>query len=117
MNNECSSDFKESIKKYEIDFQLAPPHMHRQNAVERAIRTYKNHFIAGLSMADPYLPISEWDRLISQCTITLNLLQNPRVNPYLSAYAYLFGPYVFNKSPMAPPGTCVIVHEKFGNRT
>ena len=45
MNNECSSDLKEAMKKYEIDFQLAPPHRHRINAAERAIRTYKNHLI------------------------------------------------------------------------
>ena len=49
--------------------------------------------------------------------ITLNLLRNSRVNPALSAYAYLFGPYDFNKSPMAPPGTRVIVHDKHGNCT
>ena len=38
------------------------------------------------------------------------------MNPYLSSYAYLFGPYDFNKSPMAPPGTRVIVHNKPGNQ-
>ena len=26
MDNKCSSDFKEAMKKYEIYFQLAPPH-------------------------------------------------------------------------------------------
>ena len=49
--------------------------------------------------------------------ITLNLLRISRFNPALSAYAYLFGQYDFNKSPMAPPGTRVIVHEKPVNRT
>ena len=49
--------------------------------------------------------------------ITLKLLRNSRVNPALSACAYLFGPYDFNKSPMAPPWTRVIVHKKTGNRT
>ena len=49
--------------------------------------------------------------------ITLKLLRNSRVNPALSAYAYLFGTYGFNKSPMAQPGTRVIVHKKPGNRT
>ena len=48
MDNECSSDLKEAMKKYGIDFQLAPPHMHRKNAAERSTRTYKNHFIYGL---------------------------------------------------------------------
>ena len=116
MDNEWSNDLKESMKKYGIDFQLAPPYMHRQNAAERAIRSYKNHFISVLSTTDPYSPIREWDRLISQWVITLNLLRNSRVSPALSAYAYLFGPYDFNKSPMAPPGNRVIVHDKPVNR-
>ena len=47
IDNKCSSDSKEAMKKYEIYFQLAPPHMYRRNAAEQAIRTYKNHFIAG----------------------------------------------------------------------
>ena len=32
MDNKCYIDLKESMKKYGIDFQLAPPHMHRRNA-------------------------------------------------------------------------------------
>ena len=39
------------------------------------------------------------------------------VNPYLSEYAYLFGTYDFNKSPMAPLGNVMIVHAKPGNCT
>ena len=117
MDNECSSDLKEAMKKYEIYFQLAPPHVHRQNAAERSIRTFKNHFISGFSTIYPDFRISEWYRLLSQCVITLSLLRNSRVKPDLSEYAYLFGPYGFNISPMAPPGTRVVVHDKPGNRT
>ena len=68
-------------------------------------------------MTDPDSPISECDRLLFKLLITLNLLRKSRVNTALSAYAYLFGPYDFNKSPMTPPGTRVIVHEKPSNRT
>ena len=53
----CSSDLKEAMKKYKIDFQMAPPHTHRLNAAERAIRTYKDHFIYGFSTTDPDFPI------------------------------------------------------------
>jgi hypothetical protein len=35
----------------DINYQLVPPHMHRRNAAERAIRTFKNHFISGLQHA------------------------------------------------------------------
>ena len=102
------------MKKY---FQLAPPYMHRQNAVEWAIITCKNNFISRLATTYPYFPISKWDELFPQCLISLNLLCNSRVNKALSVYAYLFGLYYFNKSPMAPPGTRVVVHGKPGNHT
>ena len=117
MEDDCSSDFKEATKKYKIDFQLAPPHMHRKNVAEQEIQTRTNHFIYGFSTTDPDSPISEWDQILSQCMITLNLLRNYRVKPALSEYAYLFGPYEFNKSPMDPLGTCVIVHDKPVNCT
>ena len=44
--------------------------------------------------------------------LTLNLLRSARVNPNLSAYAYLFGEFDFNKTPLAPPGTKVLSHNK-----
>ena len=39
MDNECSSDLKQFMETYAIDFQLSPPHTHRRNAAERAVRT------------------------------------------------------------------------------
>ena len=47
-----------------------------------------------------------------QAELTLNLLRNSRINPALSAWAYLFGNFDFNKSPFIPPGTKVILHSK-----
>ena len=94
---------------------LPPPGIHRTNAAERAIRTFKNHFIAGLSSVHPGFPMSEWDRLLFQGELTLNLLRASRVNPKISAYTYLFGNFDFNKTPLAPPGSKVLVHLKPGN--
>ena len=110
MDNEASSNMKYSMTKHKISFQLAPPHIHRCNAAEQAIRTFKNHFVAGFSTTNPNFPVSEWDQLLDQATITLNLLRQFRVNPKLSTYAYLFGNYDFNRCPMAPPGTRVVVN-------
>ena len=112
LDNEISGDFKEALKKNTVNFQLTPPHMHCQNAAERAIRTFKNHFLSGLALCDPKFPVAEWDRLLDQAVLTLNLLQTSRVNPKLSSHAYLFGNFDFNKTPLAPPGTRVVVHEK-----
>ena len=83
---------------------------------ERAIQTYKNHFKAGLATLDPDFPLAEWDRLIPQANITINLLRASRSNPNLSAYAYLFGEFNYNQTPIAPPGTKVLAHAKPDNR-
>ena len=91
--------------------------MHRRNAEEGAIRTFKNNLISIFSTTDPDFPISECNWLLSQLLITLNILLNSRVNPALSEYTYLYGPYNFNKYPMEPPGTRVILHDKPGNFT
>ena len=86
--------------------------MHRTNTAERAIRTFKNHFIAGLCSIHDEFPMHEWDRLLEQGDISLLLLRNARVNPKLSSYAYLVGNYDFNACPMAPPGTLLAAHLK-----
>ena len=105
------------MKKHGINCQLAPPHIHRRNAAEYAICTFKNYFVAGLASADPEFPVAEWDRLLPQAQLTLNLLRNARSNPKLSARAYLFGNFNFNATPLAPPGTRVILHNKPNHRT
>ncbi len=112
LDNEASADLKKGLNKHGIAYQLVPPHVHRRNAAERAIQTFKNHLLAFLATCDPDFPVSEWDRLLFQAELTLNLLRNSRVNPRLSAYAYLFGNFDFNKTPLAPPGTRTIVHLK-----
>jgi hypothetical protein len=93
-------------------YQLVPPHVHRRNAAERATRTFKSHLLAFLATCDPDFPVAEWDRLLFQAKLTLNLLRSSRVNPRLSAHAYLFGNFDFNKTSLASPGTKVVVHLK-----
>ena len=86
------------MEKYNIEYRLTPPHIHQQNAAERAIQTFKNHLKAGLSILDPNFPVREWDRIILQAELTLNLLRASRVNPKLSAWAYLFEEFNYSNS-------------------
>ena len=116
LDNECAADLKKSILKNNQNYELVPPHQHRRNSAERAIRTFKNHLLAGLASCDPNFPVAEWDRILPQCELTLNLLRNSRVNPNLSSWAYLNGVHNFNKAPLAPPGTKIIVHTKPAKR-
>ena len=93
------------------NFHLVPPHLHQRNAAERAIQTFKNHFISGIVSTHKDFPIHLWCRLLPQAIVTLNLLRPSRINPTLSAHAQLHGQFDFNATPFAPPGTKVIVHQ------
>ena len=111
LDNECSEDMKKEFRKNNVDFQLVPPHVHRRNAAERAIQTFKSHFIAGLATLPYDFPMKEWDRLLPHAQLTLNHLQASRRQPTLSAHAAALGAYNFDARPLAPPGTKVLVHE------
>ena len=64
MDNETSVDLIAMLQKEAITIQLVPPHLHRRNAAERAIRTFKNHLIAGLCTADDRFPLKLWDKIL-----------------------------------------------------
>jgi deoxyribose-phosphate aldolase len=66
MDNEASAALKSYFTEIDMTYQFLPLHCHRRNAVERAIRTFKEHFVAGLSSVDPYFPMHLWDRLMPQ---------------------------------------------------
>jgi hypothetical protein len=111
LDNEASTAFKNNLRQKGIDYQLVPPHNHRRNAAERAIQTFKNHFISILCGTDKRFPMHLWCRLLPQATATLNLLRTSRLHPQLSAEAHLNGAFDFNRTPLAPLGTQVILHE------
>jgi hypothetical protein len=112
LDNQASFALGNYLKKQGIDYQPAPPHIHRRNNSERAIQTFKDHFIEGLCSVDPNFSLKLWDKLLPQATITLNLLKKSRINPRMSTYAQLNGHFDFNRTPMAPPVTRIIAHEK-----
>ena len=49
LDNETSAELHTAMEKYKTTFQLVPPHIHRANAAEKAIQTFKSHFKPGLS--------------------------------------------------------------------
>ena len=116
MDNECSEALQQFMTTEHIDYQFVPPGCHRRNAAERAIRTFKNHFIAALCSTDKNFPLHLWDKLLPQALISLNLMRGSRLNPKLSAWAQVNGEYKYDRTPMAPPGTRVLVHEKPADR-
>ena len=54
----------------------------------------------------------ELNRLITQAEQTLNFLRAARENPILSEYAYIFGQFDWNATPLVPLGTRVLAYDK-----
>ena len=112
LDNKCSKLLKEYTEEGNETFHLVPPHLHQRNAAERAIQTFKNHFISGMVSTHQDSPLHLWCFLLPQAIVILNLLRTSRINPTLSAHAQLHRLFDFNATPFAPPGTKVIVHIK-----
>jgi hypothetical protein len=116
LDNECSSTLQTFLHKESIKFQKTPPGIHHSNAAKRAIRTFKNHFVAGLCTVNTSFPLYLWDKLLLQAELTLNLLRGSRMNPKLSAWEHLYGIFDYNATPLGLPGTRVLVHDKPSDR-
>ena len=62
LDNEVNTEFKKKIMKdWGATYQLVPPNVHRRNIAERAIRTFKAHFLAHKTKE-----IHIWDQPISK---------------------------------------------------
>ncbi len=93
MDNECSKTVASFIRTNNIKIKLVPPHNHRVNAAERAIATFKDHFIAHLATMDPACPIQLWDEFLPQVELTLNMLRFSRRTQHKSAHEELSGKF------------------------
>jgi hypothetical protein len=74
LNNKCSATMKACIKENGMDYKLIPPGQHRPNQAERAIQTFKAHFISILAGIDDKFPLLLWCHLLEPTELTLNLL-------------------------------------------
>jgi len=117
LDNEASAAYKHAITvTWQCKFQLVPPDMHRRNRAERAIRMFKDHFLAILASVDATFPPYLWDLLLPQAELTLNLLRQSALNPRISAWEFFQGPFDFNKTPLGPVGCRVLIYAKPATR-
>ena len=89
LDNEVSTDLIEFLKTDEnITVQLAPAGRHRRNAAEKSIRTFKNHFIAGLCTSHKFyfFPVKQ---VVQPLTSGCNNVKSP---PHLSPQPKTFSP-------------------------
>ena len=121
LDNQCSARMKMamdatvlldgSISK--MTYELVPPDEHRRNIAEKAIQTFKDHFIGVLSGCAKSMPMHLWCQLLPQVERQLLLLRQSRVNPGMSAYAHVYqGQHDYSKHPFVPIGMEAMVHEK-----
>ena len=66
MDNECAAVTKVWLKATTIELELTPVAHHRTNKAERAISTWKDHFIATLATTDPKSPLSLWEDYVNK---------------------------------------------------
>jgi hypothetical protein len=99
INNVATKTIQTYLEANDIRIQLVEPNNHRVNAAERAIQTFKNHMLAGLSTCDEKFPSLLWDRIVPQAQDSLNMLRTSRAHPKLSSYHVLEGAHNFNRVP------------------
>ncbi len=102
MDNRASQTIKKFLTKNQCKLMLVEPHNHRVNAAERAIQTFKDHFVHALATNDSKFPLPLWDRLAPQVENALNMLRLLRINPKVLVYEAVHGPYVWNQFPLVP---------------
>jgi hypothetical protein len=83
LQKDCNYIFEHHIS---LTYECVPPYNKRSNKAERAIQTFKRHFITILAGTHPSFPINFWHELISQAELTLNMMRSYADQPTISAY-------------------------------
>jgi hypothetical protein len=108
LDKKCPDMVKQFITSQHSKYQLVPPHDHCCNAAERAIQMFKNHFIAILCEVDPEVPMHQWDKLLPQAELTLNIMRTSWLNARNSAWTMLHSVHAYKRTPISPAGCKLI---------
>ena len=110
LDNKCSDEFKDTIKSYDMKYQLVPPHDHRRNTAEKAVQIFKDHFIAVLCGTDENFPMKLWYQLLPHAEVQLHMLQKSRTTPKISVFSHLYGQHNFDATPFGILGSKIELH-------
>ena len=116
LDNETSKDVEDFIASQRAAIQYTPPDTHRANPAKRAIQTWKSCMKSTIASLPQKFPLGLWCRLCPQVDLSVNIVRKCRQNPALSAWAAMEGEYHFNATPIAPPGSEMMIHKKPGRR-
>ena len=81
LDNEASTMLTDYLDSEDVIHQFFPQGCHPRNSAERAIHTFVNHFVAGLSSCVNNFPLNLWDKLLPQAILPLNLMRTSRKEP------------------------------------
>ena len=115
MDNEAYTSLNMTMTSLNIKYQLVPPRDHRAQYAERAIQTYKKHFMVGLFISYKDINPQLWYRLLQQEKVILKMIKKAMTLPPLSAYTQIFGGFDLTRTPLAPPGIRVVIHNRLKN--
>ena len=111
LDNEAPKGLQLHFRAARIPYECVPPYNKRAIKAERAIQTFKRHFITILAGTHPSFPINFWHELIPQAEMTLNMMRPYADQPPISAYHGIHRrPFDFASHPLAPCGTLVVIH-------
>jgi hypothetical protein len=63
LDNECPTQLRTYFSNNNIKWQLVTPYKKRTNKAERAIQTFKRHFLSILATTNPSFPLDYWPEL------------------------------------------------------
>jgi hypothetical protein len=78
LDNETSGKLETYLTvEHHLELEFVPPGTHRALKADRAIETWKEHFISTLAGTDPEFPMQLWDELVEQAEWTLDIHRTP----------------------------------------
>ena len=110
LDNECLKEMRVAITGNYMKYQLMPPNDHRLNIAEKGIQVFKDHFVSVLCGTDDNFPLQLWCQILRHAEHQLNMLQNSRVTPSVSAFAHMYGQHDYDAQPFAVLGCAVELH-------
>ncbi len=75
LDNQASAAYKKAIGDSDMMYELVPPDNHQCSMAEKAIQTFKDHFVGILRGCAPTFPLRLWCQLFPQVEWQLLLLR------------------------------------------
>ncbi len=116
MDKQASRQIKLFLMLKECDLLLVKPHNHHVNAAKHSIETFKDYFVSALATTNNEFPLQLWDCITPQVKNDMNLLHRSQIDPSKLAYESIYGPYDWNRFPLAPLGCKAVVYKFLEHR-